>query len=384
MLNIAYEDNPPPAGIEDVKVKLPSPFSGKRTDTKQFLVQFEAYIAQRPKNMRLTRTRILVFCSLLQHGSAASWACQVEEALTKHDGTSTFYFDNWARFKTHFTNTYGIVNKEADAMDKFQRLQQGNIEWDTFYTEFDQLRAKAGLTTDQSFYHIHKATNDALRNALMLSENPPLMYEQWNNRAKARTDQARMVKNFNANYTLTPTTLHRNASSSQQSQYDAKHIVPMQIDTLGHQQGRKDKHPKKAKVSPHQSLPSNKASQKKPFIPSRAPFPPGLAGIPTSSQPPVKSGNNRPLPSRSSGCFRCGKPGHYSRDCKVPIDKIPTNRIQSLVEVACAIGDETVDDIPTGEDPLPDQESSEEDNNNDDTPDEEDLITFEENEEQDF
>ena len=381
-LNIPYEDNVPPAGIEDVKANLPSPFSGKRPDAERFLVQFEAYIAQRPKNMRLTRTRILVFCSLLQNGSAASWARNVEEAITTHNGTSSFYYDNWARFKIDFTNHFGILNKEADAMNKFQHLVQGNVEWTTFFTEFDQLRAKAGLTEDQSFYQIRKATNEALRNALMNSENPPLSYSQWNLRAKARTDQARMIKDFNSNHLFTPTTLHRN-TTSHQTAYDAKHVVPMQIDALGHQQGRKDKNKKRTKPSPHQSLPNSKASQKKPFVPSRSPFPPGVVGIPTTSTSPVKSGTNRPLPMRSIGCFRCGKPGHMARECTTPINQIEEHRINALMEIACATSDNPQEDeIPTGENPLPDQESSEEDND-DDVQQDGDLISFDE-EEKDF
>lgn len=136
-------------------------------------MQFEAYIMQHPNNLCLAWTHILVFCCFLQNRSAATWARNIEEALTMHNSTSSFYFNSWARFKMHFTQSFGILNKEADAMNKFQHLVQGDTEWKTFFTKFDQLQAKAGLTEDQSFYQFCKATNNTLRNTLMMSENPP-------------------------------------------------------------------------------------------------------------------------------------------------------------------------------------------------------------------
>jgi len=219
---VLHEDNPPPRGSIDNKCKLPEPFSGKRHEAEDFIKKFEAYITLRPNAMRLTRTRILVFCPLLQVEPAKTWGNHVLKAITDKDGNSNFYYDNWAQFKATFFKNFGLINKQEHAMNRFQRFEQGNTGWETFFISFDQLRQDAGLSKDQAYWRLKKATNRALRHVLMIAETRPQNYDDWVTKAAERTRTQREIKDFENQRSFDPASMHQ---SSRQSRHQDSYIL---------------------------------------------------------------------------------------------------------------------------------------------------------------
>jgi len=361
---VLHEDNPPPQGSIDNKCKLPEPFLGKRHEAEDFVKKFEAYITLRPNAMRLTRTRILVFCPLLQVEPAKTWGNHVLKAITDKDGNSNFYYDNWAQFKATFFKNFGLINKQEHAMNRFQRFEQGNTGWETFFISFDQLRQDAGLSKDQAFWRLKKATNKTLRITLMTSETPPRTYDDWVTKAAERTRAQREIKDFENQRAFDPASMHQ---SSHQSRQTLDYGTPMDIDSMRD----KRKLPQKGKVPSSKGQLKGMPPKKPPgSLPSRNPS----KTIPTSSGPSKLSRGT---------CFRCGKPGHMVRDCTETIRNINEQHVASLVEIAVAINGDDYGEIPVGEDSDPQEEDStlyKDDNYQNEE--EELLITF--NDEQSF
>jgi len=345
--NHYHHDNPPAPGHKDIKTDLPDPFSGNRQDAEKFVQDWNGYFDMNQNKFRLSKSRIMVFCKRLKVEPSKTWAASVEKAINENDGAAGDYYDEWDNFKDAFLRKFGIINKQAYAMNRFVRLQQGPVVWETFFTEFDRLRKDAQMQKDQAFYQLQKATNPSLRNTLMNSENPPDTYDAWVTAAARRTQQTRQARDFNNTYVLTTNTLHRPAHNTRSS-HDLPPGDPMDIDVFRTKK-TKGKTPAKKPNKPKAQAPPQ-PSRPKPSIPT------GSSGIPTSYRHP---------PTPRGVCFRCQKPGHMAVHCREPLEKLGRQRINQLLEVACSIND-----IPLDEE---EDESQEEDTP---TQEDDDLISF--------
>ena len=117
------------------------------------------------------------------------------------------------------------------------RSVQGNSAWEDFYNKFEEYRVHAEMDKEPALYYLMKATSKPLFDALMMSENPPSDYDEWNRDARKRTMQARVVANFQKQNVFS-TSFTKPRSSSQ---YHPRTSTDVDMDISAFTHKRKDK-----------------------------------------------------------------------------------------------------------------------------------------------
>ena len=82
--------------------------------------------------------------SLLQYGRAETWKIQYQADHTDAAGTITW--PTLAAFTADLVNTFEDPNLAEKSYRKFEELRQGTMTADEFFSHFDILRSRAGLT----------------------------------------------------------------------------------------------------------------------------------------------------------------------------------------------------------------------------------------------
>jgi len=344
--NVRLQHFAVPPDFKDIKRNKPAKWNSRRSDVESFVARFTSYINSQPNRFRLTQTRISEFCFLLGETPASNWADSVMKALNNNNAASSFYTDDWTTFLERFNGEFGILDKKADATNKFMHLVQGRDGWEAFFSKFEQHREDAGIDKDNAFYRLKIATNPALRDQMFKAGVLPRTYDAWATAAKERTRDARELKEFDHGLKYSSFT-----RPSPHHQAPVRDPDAMDIDAVSHQERRRKDKGKNKKPTPAKDKGKGRAPppKKKSNHPSSSSS--GAKAIPTALNPTTV----RP----GTFCYKCGGPGHFAASCKNP----SPHKVQALVTFAQA----TLDQIPLGEEQeAPDASSEEEDNDVDD------------------
>ena len=315
--DVYFEDDPPLAGIEDVKsFPEPKPFTGHQSDAEPFMIRLKAYFTAKPKAMRFTRNRILVACGLLTSNRTAAWAALVRKAIAT--GTNNgYYYDNWQNFHDDFIKRYGLTNAPQYYFRQMTTYRQLQHQDNKSYTdEFERLRAEAGTPKDAAFYYLQMGTLAPYRSRLIMRENPPDNYDDWVAalvKMQQQFDRDREYRQAGGMQYFQRRMQPQYAAPSQQQLPPG---VPMDVDALKH----------KGKQGPPKKSGQVKAKPKPPVKPAyRLPPHPNAASSSSKTKPAYPQKTKRPF-----YCFICDGEGHYARDCKATISQVDIQHVRQL------------------------------------------------------
>jgi hypothetical protein len=146
-----------------LKIKLPKPFSGNRTEFRGFLTQLEMVFSLRPIDYQSDQVKITTFGTLLE-GRALSWFLPYVE-MRRINSLS------WSEFVAQAQDTFGEPCRKLNAESRIMTIvQRGSLV--DYISEFSSLAIDVGWSEDSLISHFRRGLSPAILD-LMVSHPVP-------------------------------------------------------------------------------------------------------------------------------------------------------------------------------------------------------------------
>ena len=267
------ETTPTTAAIpsKEVKLNLPKPFSGKRTELRRFLQDVIVYLTINKEIYDNDDKKIAFTVSFMNDGDAAAWKEEfifraIEDSDKRGDDIS---FGTFQAFKDSLENSFSPYDAPGDALEEIRKLRSGETSMDEHIAKFKILVTQSGLPESAAVIDFFRETLPVpLQRQILCCDSPPTTLSGWYDKASRFHNNYKRMQRILGRRTDTKTTINNsNASAPKRFTFPRKEKDPnaMDVDRLTIEE--------------------------------------------------------RTLLMKEGKCFRCRKQGHLSRDCPDPLDQ---------------------------------------------------------------
>jgi len=146
------------------KLRDMEPFEGEKAKFKTFLAQCE--LKFRTEGNRFNNDeKKMGYASSLLRGVAWNW---VETFLNQEGGINL----TWEELKTNMRHTFGQIDAEEIAFEKFQKIQQGHGTVATYWVEFQRIKADLPYGDKICIARFRDGLHPKVKRHLVMSEAP--------------------------------------------------------------------------------------------------------------------------------------------------------------------------------------------------------------------